>query len=207
MIGVMDRHQWDERYATDELIWRGEPNRFLVEEVAAMEPGRALDLACGEGRNAIWLAERGWTVTGVDFSPVGLAKASRLAAERGVRVSWIEKDVVAWSPPDESFDLVIVLYLQLPSEARHRALSGAAGAVAPGGTILVVGHDSTNLTEGHGGPQDPAVLYGTDDLVGDLGGLEVIRAQRVRRTVDTDGGEAEAIDALVRARKPLRPAS
>jgi SAM-dependent methyltransferase len=83
----MDRQQWDERYMTDELIWRAEPNRFLVEEVARMKPGRALDLACGEGRNALWLAERGWQVTGVDFSPVGLAKARRLAVVRRVDVS------------------------------------------------------------------------------------------------------------------------
>ena len=203
----MDRHQWDERYATGELIWRAEPNLFLVQEVTALDPGRALDLACGEGRNAIWLAERGWKVTGVDFSPVGLGKARRLAAERGVEVRWIEEDVVDWAPPRESFDLAVVMYLQLPSADRRRALEGAARALAPGGTILVVGHDSTNLTDGYGGPKDPTVLYGPEDLVGDLAGLEVVRAERVRRTVNTDGGEAEAIDALVRARKPLRPAS
>ncbi len=203
----MDRHRWDERYSTDELIWRAEPNRFLVEEVSTMDPGGALDLACGEGRNAVWLAERGWRVTGVDFSPVGLGKARRLAAERGVEVRWIEEDVVDWTPPQSSFDLVVVMYLQLPAPARGRALAGAAGALVPGGTILVVGHDSTNLCEGHGGPKDPTVLYGPEDLVGDLAGLEVVRAERVRRPVATEGGEVDAIDALVRARAPLRPAS
>jgi SAM-dependent methyltransferase len=203
----MDRHQWDERYATDELIWRAEPNRFLVEEATGMEPGRALDLACGEGRNAIWLAERGWAVTGVDFSSVGLAKARRLAAQRGVDVTWLEDDVVAWAPPRESFDLVLVFYLQLPAVDRRRALAGAAAALAPGGTIVMVGHDSTNLTEGHGGPKDPAVLYGPEDLASDLAGLEVVRAQRVRRPVETESGVVDAIDALLRARKPIRPAS
>ena len=203
----MDRQEWDERYATDELIWRAEPNRFLVEEVTGMEPGRALDLACGEGRNAIWLAERGWAVTGVDFSSVGLAKARRLAAQRGIDATWIEEDVVAWDPPRESFDLVLVFYLQLPNADRRRALAGAAGALVPGGTIVVVGHDSTNLSDGHGGPKDPAVLYGPEDLVSDLAGLEVVRAQRVRRPVETEGGVVDAIDALVRARQPIRPAS
>ena len=76
----MEREQWDERYRADELIWKVEPNRFLVEEVAGLVPGRALDLACGEGRNALWLAERGWQVTAVDFSAVGLEKARRLAS-------------------------------------------------------------------------------------------------------------------------------
>ena len=203
----MDRHEWDQRYATDELIWRADPNRVLVEEVSGVDPGRALDLACGEGRNAIWLAERGWVVTGVDFSPVGLAKAERLAANRGVRVTWIEEDVVAWAPARESFDLVAVLYLQLPPVDRRRALEGAAGALAPGGTIIVVGHDSTNLTEGYGGPKDPAVLYGPEDLVSDLGGLEIERAERVRRPVETESGVVDAIDALVRARRPIRPVS
>jgi ubiquinone/menaquinone biosynthesis C-methylase UbiE len=89
----MERERWDDRYRTDELIWRAEPNRFLVEEVVGLAPGRALDLACGEGRNALWLAERGWQVTAVDFSAVGLAKAQRLASERALDLRWVEADV------------------------------------------------------------------------------------------------------------------
>ncbi|MGD0256037.1 MAG: class I SAM-dependent methyltransferase [Acidimicrobiales bacterium] len=195
----MDRQQWDERYMTDELIWRAEPNRFLVEEVARMKPGRALDLACGEGRNALWLAERGWQVTGVDFSPVGLAKARRLAVVRRVDVSWLRADVLEWNPPQTAFDLVIVMYLQLPADARRRVLSRAARALTPGGTLLVVGHDSTNLTEGTGGPQDPAVLFSPEDVANDLPGLDIERAERVRRPVHTEHGDVDAIDALVRA--------
>jgi SAM-dependent methyltransferase len=195
----MDRQQWDERYMTDELIWRAEPNRFLVEEVARVKPGRALDLACGEGRNALWLAERGWQVTGVDFSPVGLAKARRLAVVRRVDVSWLRADVLEWNPPQTAFDLVIVMYLQLPADARRRVLSRAARALTPGGTLLVVGHDSTNLTEGTGGPQDPAVLFSPEDVANDLPGLDIERAERVRRPVHTEHGDVDAIDALVRA--------
>jgi len=195
----MEREQWDERYRADELVWKAEPNRFLVEEVAGLAPARALDLACGEGRNALWLAERGWRVTAVDFSAVGLEKARRLASERGLELLLVEADVVEWEPPVASFDLVIVMYLHLPAGARRRVLHRAASALAPGATLLVVGHDSTNLAEGVGGPQDPAVLFGPEDIVGDLDGLDIERGERARRPVATGDGEVDAIDAIVRA--------
>lgn len=195
----MDRHQWDERYSTAELIWRAEPNRFLVAEVAGLGPGRALDLACGEGRNALWLAEKGWSVTAVDFSAVALAKGRRLAAERHVEVDFVEADVLEWEPPPPTFDLVVVMYLQLPQGSRRRVLGAALRALAPAGTVLVVGHDSTNLTEGYGGPQDPSVLFSPEDIVADLAGLEVVKAERARRPVVNEEGTFEAVDAIVRA--------
>jgi SAM-dependent methyltransferase len=195
----VNREHWDERYATEELIWKAEPNRFLVEELDALAPGTALDVACGEGRNAVWLASKGWRVTGVDFSRAGLAKAQRLATDRGVEVTWVEADVVEWQPPTASFDLVVVMYLHLPAEQRHRALAHAAAALAPGGVLLVVGHDTSNLLKGTGGPQDPAVLFGPEEIVEDLSGLQIERAEQVKRTVVTDAGETPAIDALVRA--------
>ena len=198
----MNREHWDERYGTEELIWKAEPNRFLVEELDALPPGRALDVACGEGRNAVWLASKGWRVTGADFSRAGLAKAQRLATDRGVEVTWVEADVVEWRPPTASFDLVVVMYLHLPAEQRHRALAHAAAALAPGGVLLVVGHDTSNLLQGTGGPQDPAVLFGPEEIVEDLSGLQIERAEQVKRTVVTDAGEATAIDALVRAVRP-----
>jgi SAM-dependent methyltransferase len=195
----MDREEWDDRYRTDGLIWHAPPNRFLVEEAENLAPGRALDLACGEGRNALWLAERGWQVTGVDFSAVGLAKARRLASERALDLLLVEADVLSWEPPTGAFDLVIVMYLQLPAGARRRALQRAASALAVGGVLLVVGHDSTNLVDGIGGPQDPAVLFSPDDVAGDLEGLQIERAERARRPVATEQGEVDAIDAIVRA--------
>ena len=200
----MDPRDWDERYRTDELVWRAEPNRFLVEEVEHIPPGRALDLACGEGRNALWLAAQGWDVTAVDFSAVGLAKARRLATERGIRANFVEADVLTWDPPARAFDLVIVMYLHLLSEDRRRALLRAVTALAPGGTLLVVGHDSTNLSEGTGGPQDPRVLMSPEEVAADLDGLEIVRAERVRRPVSTEQGERVAIDTIVRARLPER---
>jgi len=198
----MDSDAWDARYAAAELVWTAEPNRFLVDEVADLAPGRALDVACGEGRNAIWLAEQGWAVTGVDFSPVALDKARRLAEARGVTVTWRLADVVINSAEPGSFDLVAVFCLQLPPEARRSALGAAARAVAPGGTLLVVGHDTTNLTEGWGGPRDVSVLYGPDDVAADVADLEIVKAQRVDRPVMTDDGPKAAIDVLVRAIRP-----
>ena len=195
----MSREQWDERYGTEALIWKADPNRFLVEELDGLAPGRALDLACGQGRNSIWLASKGWEVTGVDFSRVGLAKARRHAAERGVQATWVEADVVEWQPPLGHFDVVVVMYLHLPLEQHLLVLAHASEALAPGGLLLVVGHDRSNLIDGTGGPQDAAVLYSPEDIVAGLRGLTVERAERVRRTVVTDAGESSAIDALVRA--------
>ena len=196
------REDWNARYAAKELVWTAEPNRLFAAEVEGLEPGRALDVACGEGRNAVWLAERGWTVTGVDFSDVALELAERLAAERGVQVEWVLADVVEHVPEPGAFDLVAVLYLQLPRDELVRALGSAAAAVAPGGTMIVIGHDARNLAEGHGGPKDPSVLYAPADVAAALDGLVVERAETVRRTVSLDDGEAVALDAFVRARRP-----
>jgi SAM-dependent methyltransferase len=197
-----DRSKWDARYSSDQLLWSAEPNQFLVQEVEGLPPGRALDVACGEGRNAIWLASRGWEATGVDFSSVALDKGRRLADHRGVPVTWVNADLTDWSPAPEAFDLVIVFYLQLPGEQRHRVYQRMATAVAPGGTMLVVAHDSQNLTAGYGGPQDPGVLVSAEEVAADLHGLQVIEAGQRRRAVQTDAGERSAIDALVRAIRP-----
>ena len=195
------REDWNERYAQKELVWTAEPNRRFAAEVDGLEPGRALDLACGEGRNAVWLAERGWRVTGVDFSDVALEKAARLAASRDVDVNWVVADVLDLEPEPGAFDLVAVLYLQLPREALLQAMRTAAVAVAPGGTLLVLGHDTTNLADGHGGPRDASVLYTAEDLVPALGDLLVERAEAVERSVPLEDGEAVAIDAFVRAHR------
>lgn len=202
----MDAQVWDERYAASDLVWGSGPNRFVAAELEGLPPGRALDVACGEGRNAIWLAVHGWDVVGVDFSSVGIERARHLAAEAGVadRSSFIVGDVVAGALPPGPYDAVVVAYLQLVASQRRAALSAAAGELAPGGTMLVVAHDSTNLTEGVGGPQDASVLYTADDVVADLAavsGLVVEKAGRVLRPVQTADGERNAIDVLVRVRR------
>jgi SAM-dependent methyltransferase len=198
----MDRNAWDERYAGEELLWRAEPNQSLAREVAGLPPGRALDLACGEGRNAVWLAQKGWKVTAVDFSAVALRKGQRLAADRRVSVSWVQADLLEWAAPERSFELVVVLYLQLPSAERPDVYGRAGAAVAPGGTWIVVGHDLENLGHGYGGPQDPDVLLTPDEVAAYAAGLNVLRAERVVRLVTVDGGQRQAIDALVRCVRP-----
>lgn len=199
----MRSQEWDQRYAAREPVWGAEPNRFLVAEVGDLLPGRVLDLACGAGRNAIWLAEQGWQVTGVDFSWVGLDRARRLAAERGVQVSLVHADLLDYQPARGAYELVLVLYLQLPTDQRREVLRRAATALTPGGTLLVVGHDRLNLTEGHGGPQDPEVLFTAPEIERELPGLVIERAERVLRQVTVDGREVDAIDALVRAKRPV----
>jgi SAM-dependent methyltransferase len=197
------REHWNRRYAAaDERHASPVPNQFLIAEVGALAPGRALDLAAGAGRNAVWLAERGWRVDAVDFSPVALAIARDLATARGVDVEWIEDDVVTWAPPRRAYDLVCVLYLQLPAGERRAVLRHAAEATRPGGTLLVVGHDVLNLTQGWGGPSQADVLFTPGDVADEIDELEVEKAERVRRAVEDNGARREAIDALVRARRP-----
>jgi ubiquinone/menaquinone biosynthesis C-methylase UbiE len=192
----MDAAYWDERYAASELVWSAEPNRFVAETCADLPPGRALDLAAGEGRNAIWLAQRGWTVTAADFSKVGLEKGRRLAAHAGVeeRVAWVVADATATDWPPEH-DLVVVAYLQLAEAERREAVRRGFAALQPGGRLVWVAHDSTNLTEGTGGPQDASVLMTADDVLIDLTGeaYEIVLADRVPRLV----GDATAYDCLV----------
>jgi SAM-dependent methyltransferase len=197
----MSSQDWDQRYSASELVWTAEPNGFLVPEVAGLPPGRALDLGCGEGRNAIWLAEQGWQVTGVDFSQLALDKARRISVERGVVVSWIHADLTEYQPAPGAFDLVVMLYLHLPAAKRRQVLARACQALAPRGTLLVVGHDLLNLSQGHGGPQNPEVLYTPADIERELPGLMIERAERVLRAVNVDGRDVNAVDVLVRAKR------
>jgi SAM-dependent methyltransferase len=194
--------EWDRRYAGSELIWTAEPNRFAEAELRDLPPGRALDLGAGEGRNAIWLAGRGWQVTAVDFSAAGLDKGRQLAASRGVSVDWVHADLLGYQPAAGAFALVLIAYLQMPAAELTGVLRGAARALAPGGTLLVIGHDVDNLTDGAGGPQDPAVLYTPGLITGALDGLTVLRAGQVRRPLLTGDSGKQAVDTLVRAVRP-----
>ena len=211
----MDARTWDERYAATGLVWSAGPNRFVESELADLPPGRAVDLAAGEGRNSIWLAERGWQVTAVDFSLVGLEKGRRAQAEhahaRDLHIEWVHGDVLEFEGDPAGYDLALLAYLQLPADEIRTAVRRAFASLTVGGTLFLVAHDSTNLTEGTGGPQDPSVLYTAEDVLADLDGerFDVVRAGRVARVVppattgddaDDHGGEPErtAYDALVR---------
>jgi len=140
--GVMDQRFWDDRYRESERIWSGRPNAALVRETAGLPPGRALDLGCGEGGDAVWLAEQGWQVTAADISAVALERAAAHAASAGVadRIDW-QRHVLGETFPAGTFDLVTALYLHgVGDRPRERILRPAADAVAPGGTLLVVSH-------------------------------------------------------------------
>jgi len=187
----MDAAAWDARYAATALVWSAGPNQFVEAELAALPPGRALDLACGEGRNARWLAERGWHVTAIDWSSVAIEKGRRTTDA----VDWQVGDARS-APLPTGLDLVVLAYFQVVADARRTSIRRSYDALAPGGTLFVIAHDSTNLTEGTGGPQDASVLYTAEDVLEDLGdaALEVVRAERVPRIVDS----GTAWDALVR---------
>jgi uncharacterized OsmC-like protein len=198
----MEAHDWDERYRGAPLLWTERPNQLVVEEVSGLKPGRALDLGAGEGRNAVWLAEQGWQVTAVDFSPVALDRAASRAKQSGVQVEWVQADVTQYTPAAASFDLVVILYLHLPPDARQRVLAQAANGLRPGGRIVIVEHDLENLSSGHGGPQEPSVLFTPERVTAALPGLTIARAQTVKRQMQTGAGVETTFDTLVLAVKP-----
>lgn len=195
---------WNERYAAKELVWTAQPNRFVAEETANLPPGWALDLAAGEGRNAIWLAQQGWRVRAVDFSDVAIDKSHQLATAQGVaeRIEFEVADLREYDPGKDAFDLVMMIYLQLPQTALAPLIERAASAVAPEGIFLLVAHDSSNLEHGYGGPQNPDVLYTAEQVTPLLvDRFEIEKAGVVQRPVDTDSGARVALDCLVRARR------
>jgi SAM-dependent methyltransferase len=193
----MDSHGWDTRYKDNELVWSGKPNIFLPPIVDGLGVGSALDLACGEGRNAIWLARLGWDVTGVDFSEVGIEKARDIAGD--TEVNWIVDDVTDFTPY-ERFDLVLIIYVHLAPQEMELLFSRAIAALSPGGTLIGVGHSLRNLTDGVGGPPYPQILW-TEARIGPLvGDLDVATLTEVPRPVD--GSEIPAIDLLVQATMP-----
>jgi SAM-dependent methyltransferase len=199
----MDAEAWNQRYHESDLVWSAGPNQFVEAELAGLQPGRAVDLACGEGRNAIWLARQGWRVTAVDFAVAGLEKGRTLA--EGLDIEWLCADATAWrrGHHEPAYDLAVVAYLQVAAPERRAAVRNAYDCLRPGGTFMLVAHDSTNLTEGTGGPQDPSVLMTAEDVLTDLDGerFRVERAGRVARQVGDGHGEepaATAWDCLVR---------
>lgn len=197
----MDAADWDARYADAELVWSATPNSFVEAECAQLAPGRAVDLACGEGRNSWWLARQGWRVTAVDFSAVAIDKGRRVADD--LDIDWVVGDATTWT--GSGYDLALIAYLHLPAAQRAAAVRNAFDAVAPGGTFLLVAHDASNLAEGTGGPQDPDVLYTAGSVLADLAEREftAVHADRVPRVVRRDDGhgsevELTAWDCLVR---------
>jgi SAM-dependent methyltransferase len=198
----MDRNDWDIRHAARDFDLDVKPAVALAEEFGSLAPqGRALDLGCGRGRNAVWLAKLGWQVTAVDYSAVAIDRARQIGAARGVAVEWIEADVTSFVPAAAAFHLVVIAYLQTPGSDRRRILAHAAAALAPGGVLFMVGHARLNLTEGTGGPSDPDVLWEPAEIERELAGLGLVvqRVEHVYRTAETPEGVGRSIDTVARA--------
>lgn len=197
----MDAREWDERYSDAGYVWGASANEVVMELTTSLPRGRAVDIGCGEGRNAVFLANRGWLVEGIDFSPVALDKAAELArnSPRAVidRLTWTRADLTT-ADFGSGLDLVLIVYIHLPPDQRRELLRRAQDALAPGGALLVLGHHSRNIAEGVGGPQDPAILFTPQDVEAELD-----PSMRVdfARDLGRDTPDGMAIDALVFARR------
>ena len=168
-MSAVDRESYDELYRSAPAVWSGRPNRQLVVEAAGLVPGTALDAGSGEGGDALWLAERGWRVTAVDFSPVALERAGRAARAHGLdgRIEWLHADLEERTPPEGGFDLVTAHYLHARGAGQRSGLfRRLAAAVAPGGTLLVVGHllDGAAAHAHGSGHLDPSVFYRAEEV-------------------------------------------
>ncbi len=199
--GPAKTHQqlWDERHASRGHIESGEPDPVLVSVAGPLPPGRSLDLAAGDGRNTIWLASRGWTATGVDFSGVALERARASADRAGVTATWVHADLLSWRPAPASADLAIVMFLHLPRGDRRAVFAKAAAALAPGGRLLIVGHDRSNLGRDVAGPRDPAFLYVPDEVAADLSGLAILEARQVEHDLGDGRLSADTVVVAQRA--------
>lgn len=200
----MDATAWDEHYGAHDHGWGLEPNLFVREQCQGLPVGRAIDLACGEGRNAVWLARLGWRVTGVDVSAVAIERARTVTAEQSalhaLRLEWQVGDITLLRPKPGSLDLVLASYVHLPTEDLYQVLTRTAAALRPGGHLVAVAHDKRNLTEGISGPQDVDLLYdpnGLRALLADGCGLTV----EVARTAERSTPEGIALDTVIRARR------
>jgi SAM-dependent methyltransferase len=203
MAHMNQRDLWNDRYRQKGSVWGAEPNQFVVEYLSDLEPCRVLDLGTGQGRNAIWLAGRGHRVTAIDISDVAIAQAKEIAGAAGVEVEFIADDLERWQPEPESFDLVLLSYIQVVEPARKLIHSKVATALAPGGTVFIIAHHIDNLEHGIGGPPLPDRLYDENTIAGDFPELDIIENKAVIRHVDDGASSGDAIDLLVRAVKPV----
>lgn len=198
---------WDERYSTRGMVWGTEPNQFLAEFAAGLSPRRVLDLGCGQGRNAVWLAKQGHTVTGVDQSRVGIDQSRQLAEQQGAPAEFVLADLAGeWTPPPESCDLAVLSYLQLPPGPRRTVHAKAAAALAPGGDLFLIAHHADNLEHGAGGPPYPEVLFDEAGLAEDFAALDIrINEKRCREVEGEGGAVCRAVDLMLVAVKPAQP--
>lgn len=203
----MDSHAWDNRYGSTESVWAHTPNEFVEEYLAALRPGRMVDVAGGEGRHALWFAQRGWEAENLDFSPVAVSKSLQRASDLSLGDRFLGHVAAAETGQDYFLapaDLVVIAYLQIPAPELARAIANAARQLVAGGVLFGVWHARENLTDGVGGPQNPAVLPTQQELVTAFSeaNLVVSFAGLRRRSVEVGGESREAVDVVVMARAP-----
>jgi SAM-dependent methyltransferase len=198
----MDAQFWDERYGSREQLFSGAPNGVLVTEVTDLPPGQALDVGCGEGADALWLARRGWQVTAVDISRIALQRAAATATDITGRVAWTRADLTITPPPARAFDLVSAQYFPLPRQPDHTAPRGLLDAVAPGGTLLIASHDLADLPPHHELDVDPGEFYQPDDIARLLDHTWTVLINETRpRTAPAPAGTHHAHDTVLRAQR------
>jgi len=198
---------WDERYRSSSALWSGQPNPQLVIEAGDLRPGTALDVGCGEGADAIWLATRGWRVTAVDISTValerGAAQAGAVGDDVGLRISWLQADLIEWNPP-ASYDLVSAQFMHLPKAQRQALFGRLAASVAPGGTLLIVGHHPSDLQTAMQRPHSPELFFTASEIAASLdrdGWTVIVEESRARETRDPEGTPVTVHDAILRAQR------
>ncbi len=206
MMEMFTQEFWDERYRSQSQLWSGEPNPHLISHASQLSSGTALDVGCGEGADAIWLAERGWQVTALDVSTVALRRGAKRAAEVGAdvarRIDWLHEDLLTWKGPKPgSYDLVSAQFMHLPKEPREALFHRLAASVTPGGTLLIVGHHPSDLqTNVPHGPM-PELFFNASEVAASLDSheWEIVVAAVLERSTTDPGGHTH--DTVLRARR------
>ena len=203
-MATMSNEQWDARYAASPSVWSITPNEFVVEFLSELPAGRVIDVAGGEGRNALWLAGRGWQAEVADFSQVALDKFTARAAEEGLSercfatlADATTKTSYALAPAD----LGLIAYLQIDAAGLSDAIASLTEALAPGATLFGVWHERDNLTHGFGGPQVPELLPTVDELRAacERAGLNIQTLEKRERHFESDGLARVGIDVVLAA--------
>lgn len=189
---------WNARYAGDDYAFGTAPNVFLASQAHRLAPGqRALAIADGEGRNGVWLAEQGLKVHAIDFSPVALAKAEKLARARGVTLEFEQADVLAWTWPEAAYDVVVAIFIQFaPPPERERVIEGIRRTLKPGGTLILQGYTPKQIEYGTGGPSNPANMYVETDLRRWFGDWRIEHLAE-HESVISEGAHHHGMSALV----------